>query len=102
MCTADAAAPALGSVTVKGTEAAATATPSSTPTPTPTPTVTVTAEPTDTDQGGAIVTPVGGAPTGGGGLAAPDPLPYVAGGGVVLLLAIGIGWELRRRRVHGL
>ncbi|MFF0869902.1 hypothetical protein ACFYUV_49670 [Nonomuraea sp. NPDC003560] len=102
VCTADAAAPALGSVTVKGTEAATTATPSSTPTPTPTPTVTVTAAPTDTDQGGAVVTPVGGAPTGGGGLAAPDPLPYVAGGGVVLLLAIGIGWELRRRRVHGL
>ncbi|MEV4374555.1 hypothetical protein AB0J71_46395 [Nonomuraea sp. NPDC049637] len=108
VCTPEVASPILGSITITDPAGTPSTTPTSSPSPTltptttPTPTVTVTAQSTDTDPAHAMITPVGSAPTGGGGLAGPDPLPYLAGGAVVLLLALGIGWERRRRRVHGL
>jgi hypothetical protein len=47
-----------------------------------------------------VVTPEGGAPTGGGGLAGTPVWPYAAGG-AGMLLVIGIGLEIRRKRIHG-
>ncbi|MBG0831641.1 hypothetical protein HS041_28325 [Planomonospora sp. ID67723] len=107
-CTADPAAAALATVNVG---AAPTLTPTPTPTPTssstatarPTATVTVTATPTPTPSEAPAqiaVTPEGGAPTGGGGLAEPLVWPYAAAG-VGVLFVIGIGLEIRRKRIHG-
>ncbi|MBG0831588.1 hypothetical protein HS041_28040 [Planomonospora sp. ID67723] len=110
LCTVDAAAPALATITVTTAGSTPTATPSAsptpppTPTPKPTPTVTVTATPTRSTTSESLVqtevTPKGGASTGGGGLSEANIWPYAAAG-AGLLLVIGLGLEIRRKRIHG-
>ncbi|MBG0831869.1 hypothetical protein HS041_29600 [Planomonospora sp. ID67723] len=103
-CSADPAAAPLASVSVSANGVTGGA-PAAAPAPTVTVTVTVTATPTPDKKSKAArpqtaITPKGGAPTGGGGLAGANPWPY-AGLGVGVLFAAGLGWELRRKRIHG-
>ncbi|MFI6485055.1 hypothetical protein ACIBH1_44580 [Nonomuraea sp. NPDC050663] len=106
LCTPDPAAAQLAAITISATSATPSASASTSPTtspsnsPTPTATRTVTATPSD-DDAAAVITPKGAAPTGGGGLAETDLLPYAIASGLTLLAA-GIGLEMRRKRVHGL
>ncbi|GIH97961.1 hypothetical protein ACFFMN_28070 [Planobispora siamensis] len=101
-CSADPAAAPLASLTVSAGGAAG-GVPAAAPAPTVTVTVTATSQPKkkkSTPAPQTAVTPKGGAPTGGGALAAASMWPY-AGLGVGVLFAAGLGWEIRRKRIHG-
>ncbi|WP_068923847.1 hypothetical protein [Planobispora rosea] len=99
-CSPDPAAAPLATLAVAASGSAPGGVPVAAPAPTVTITVTATPAPVKKAAAQATIIPKGGAPTGGGALAADSPWPYAALG-VGLLFAAGLGWEIRRKRIHG-